>query len=64
MGQLESENIVALCDVDANYLTAAAQKHPGAKTYSDFRRLLDQEGIDAVLWPRRTIRTPSLRSGR
>jgi predicted dehydrogenase len=49
MGQLESENIVALCDVDANYLAAAAQRHPGAKTYSDFRRLLDQKGIDAVL---------------
>ena len=49
MGQLASENIVALCDVDANYLAAAAQKNPKAKTYSDFRRLLEQKGIDAVL---------------
>lgn len=49
MSELESENIVALCDVDANYLAAAAQRHPSAKTYSDFRRLLDQKGIDAVL---------------
>lgn len=49
LSQLESENVVALCDVDATYLAAAAQKHPGAKTYSDFRRLLDQKDIDAVL---------------
>jgi predicted dehydrogenase len=49
MSQLETENIVALCDVDETYLAAAAQKHPGAKTYTDFRRLLDQRDIDAVL---------------
>jgi predicted dehydrogenase len=49
MSQLESENIVALCDVDETYLAAAAQKHPGAKTYHDFRRLLEQRDIDAVL---------------
>lgn len=49
MRQLESENIVALCDVDENYLAAAAQRHPSAKKYSDFRRLLDQDDIDAVL---------------
>jgi predicted dehydrogenase len=44
-----SENIVALCDVDETYLAAAAQKFPGAKTYNDFRRLLDQKDIDAVV---------------
>lgn len=49
MSQLESENIVALCDVDANYLAAAAQRHPAAKKYADFRRLLEQNDIDAVL---------------
>jgi predicted dehydrogenase len=43
------ENIVALCDVDDKYLAAAAQKFPEAKTYSDFRRMLDQTGIDAVV---------------
>jgi predicted dehydrogenase len=44
-----SQNIVALCDVDDNYLAAAAKKFPEAKTYNDFRRLLDQKGIDAVV---------------
>ncbi len=42
-------NVVALCDVDDNYLAQAKQKHPGARTYSDFRRLLDQRDIDAVV---------------
>jgi predicted dehydrogenase len=44
-----SENIVALCDVDDHNLAAAAQKFPAAKTYNDFRRLLDQKEIDAVV---------------
>ena len=43
------ENIVALCDVDSTRLAAAAKKHPSAKTYSDFRRLIDQKDIDAIL---------------
>ena len=47
--EVASENIVALCDVDDKFLAAAAQKHPNAKTYNDFRRLLDQKDIDAVL---------------
>jgi len=49
MSQLESENIVALCDIDETRLAAAAARHPSAKKYSDFRRLLDQGDIDAVL---------------
>jgi predicted dehydrogenase len=69
LSNVTSENIVALCDVDDSYLSAAAQKFPAAKTYNDFRRLLDQSGIDAVV-----IATPdhthavatlaALRSGR
>jgi predicted dehydrogenase len=43
------ENIVALCDVDASHLATASQKFPAAKTYSDFRRLIDQDDIDAIL---------------
>ncbi|GAB4136239.1 Gfo/Idh/MocA family protein [Thermopirellula anaerolimosa] len=48
---VSSENIVALCDVDANYLAAAAKNHPQAKLYRDFRRMLDevQNSIDAVV---------------
>lgn len=69
LSNVTSENIVALCDVDDSYLGAAAKKFPGAKTYNDFRRLLDQKSIDAVV-----IATPdhthaiatvsALRSGR
>jgi predicted dehydrogenase len=44
-----SQNIVALCDVDDKFLAAAAQKFPAAQTYNDFRRLLDQKGIDAIV---------------
>ena len=44
-----SQNIVALCDVDDKFLAGAAKKFPSAKTYSDFRELLDQKGIDAVV---------------
>lgn len=49
--QLTRHNIVALCDVDANYLAAASVDFPGAKTYQDYRRLFDQESqrIDAVV---------------
>lgn len=46
---VSGENIVALCDVDDNYLAAAAKRFPGATTYNDFRRLLDQKDIEAVV---------------
>jgi len=44
-----SENIVALCDVDQRNLAKAAERFPQAKTYRDWRKLLDQKGIDAVI---------------
>ena len=37
MAEVMSENIVALCDVNANNLRAAAKNAPGAKTFRDFR---------------------------
>jgi predicted dehydrogenase len=46
---VRSENIVALCDIDAGLLGRAAERFPGARTYSDFRKLLEQPGIDAVV---------------
>ena len=46
---LIDQNVVALCDVDENFLDAAAQKHPGAKKHRDFRKLLEQRDIDAVV---------------
>ena len=44
-----AENIVALCDVDEQRLNAAAQKYPDARLYRDFRRLIDQKDIDAIV---------------
>ena len=43
------ENIVALCDVDENYLNQASQNFTGAKCYRDFRKMLQQNNIDAVV---------------
>jgi len=42
--------IVALCDVDANNLEKAAKVVPSARTYTDWRELLQKEGdqIDSV----------------
>src|SRR5512144_1512061 len=43
------ENIVALCDVDSTRLANAAKNFPAAKTYADYRKLIDQRDIDAIL---------------
>lgn len=43
-------NVVALCDIDTNHLAKAAKTHPGAKTYSDYRKLFEQHTeFDAVV---------------
>lgn len=47
---LESENIVALCDVDPNYAAPVIKRYPNAKLYTDFRVMLEkQKDIDAVV---------------
>jgi predicted dehydrogenase len=46
---VEHENIVALCDIDDAFLAAIKEKFPRAKTYNDFRKLLAQKDIDAVV---------------
>ena len=43
VGSVSSENIYALCDVDAANLEKAAARHPSAKRYRDFREMLDKE---------------------
>jgi predicted dehydrogenase len=45
------ENIVALCDVDQNRAGETIQKYPGARTFTDYRRMFDalDRSIDAVL---------------
>jgi hypothetical protein len=49
LGDVSSENIVALCDVNGQTLAQAAAKHPKAKQYADWRECLDQKDIDAVV---------------
>jgi predicted dehydrogenase len=46
----ESENIVALCDVDDDYAAKVFQSYPNARKWTDFRKMLDeQKDIDAVI---------------
>ncbi len=48
--QIPGVNIVAVCDVYHPHAAAAqAQAGNGCQTYSDFRRLLEQKNVDAVL---------------
>lgn len=49
LAAVAGENIVALCDVDENRLNSAAAKHPNAKKYFDYRKLLEQQDLDAVV---------------
>jgi len=48
---VESERIVALCDVDWQNAADAFRRYPDARRYRDFREMLDKEGdgIDAVV---------------
>ncbi|MBX6312845.1 MAG: Gfo/Idh/MocA family oxidoreductase [Isosphaeraceae bacterium] len=46
---VSGEEIVALCDIDEQRLGKAAESFPAAKTYHDFRKLLEQKGLDAVV---------------
>ncbi len=49
--RVQSENIVALVDVDKNYLDRAAARFKQARTYADYREMLAKEAgkIDAVV---------------
>jgi predicted dehydrogenase len=55
VSNVDSENIVALCDVDEANAAGTFKKYPNAKRYKDFRVMLEKEGkgIDAV-----TVSTP------
>lgn len=46
---VQGENIVALCDVDSASLAKTGQEFPQAKRYTDFRQMLEQKDIDAVV---------------
>jgi len=46
----ESENIVALCDVDWEYTADVFKEYPNAQKYKDYRKMLEkQKDIDAVI---------------
>jgi predicted dehydrogenase len=50
LGQMESENIVALCDVDKDRAGQTFRKHPKARQFTDYRQMLDHlRDIDAVV---------------
>ena len=53
--KLNGGEIVGLCDVDAKTLGNKAKKYPNAKTYKDWRKMLEEldKSIDAV-----TVSTP------
>ena len=48
---LESENIVGLCDVDWKYSAPVFERYSGAKKYKDWRKMYDELGdsIDGVV---------------
>ncbi len=46
---ISSENVVALCDVNETRFPNALKRFPGAKTYVDWRKCLEQKDIDAVV---------------
>ena len=49
-GNVSSENIVALCDVNADNLNRAATRYPAARRFSDFRKLYETPNrFDAVV---------------
>ncbi|MDI6448804.1 Gfo/Idh/MocA family protein [Anaerobaca lacustris] len=46
----ESENIVALCDVDWAYSADVFKRYPKARAWKDYRKMLDEQtDIDAVI---------------
>lgn len=46
---IRNENVVALCDVNERRLAEALRIFPKARTYWDWRRLLDQKDVEAVI---------------
>ena len=46
---VKHHNIVAVCDIDDTFLDAAMKNFPQAKRYNDFRKLLEQKDVEAVV---------------
>ncbi|MFN0052855.1 MAG: Gfo/Idh/MocA family protein [Planctomycetales bacterium] len=49
LNNVASENIVVLCDIDAERLGKAATRFPSAKAYDDYRRVFDHPELDGVV---------------
>ena len=50
LNALQSENIVAICDVDTGHAAGTIKRYPNAKIHVDFRKMLDeQKDIEAVV---------------
>src|SRR5437764_7428054 len=50
LAAMESENIVVLCDVDKNYAAPIFRKHPKARQFTDYRKMLEEmKEIDGVV---------------
>jgi len=48
--EMQSENIVVLCDVDHKYAARQFERYPKAKVYTDYRKMLEtHKDIDAVM---------------
>lgn len=43
------ENVVALCDINEAFFADALKRFPGARTYTDWRKCLEQKDLDAVV---------------
>jgi predicted dehydrogenase len=49
LGNVAHEEIVALCDVDLNRAAPIRRQYPRARFHEDYRRLLDQRDVEAVV---------------
>jgi predicted dehydrogenase len=69
LSKITGQNIVALCDVDWDYAAKTFKDYPNANRYKDYRKMLEQKDIDAVLiaTPDHThaiVGTASMRAGK
>ena len=46
---VQTQNIVAVCDIDDRLLDKAKARFPKAEAYQDFRKLLERNDLDAVV---------------
>ena len=49
LNAVASQDIVALCDVDARHLASAASRFKDAKTYADWREMIHHPDLDGVV---------------